>query len=82
MEAGTLPPNWQKLIQHSSEMATTEDVFKADTCLSEQHMVDATDQLIDPFEIVSDQHKRQRPQRHASNKITPITEHAVSEGDH
>ena len=38
-------------------MDTTEDVFKADTLLSDQKMVDATDQLIDPFEIVSDQHK-------------------------
>ena len=36
MEAGTLPPNWKELIEHSSEMATTEDVFKADTWLSDQ----------------------------------------------
>ena len=43
-------------------------------------MVDATDQLTDPFEIVPDQHKRQRPQRRAAKKSTPITEHAVSEG--
>ena len=55
--AGTLPPNWQELIEHSSEMATTEDVFKADTWLSDQQMVDATDQLTDPFVIVPDQHK-------------------------
>ena len=27
MEAGTLPPNWQELIEHSSEMSTTKDVF-------------------------------------------------------
>ena len=36
MEAGTLPPNWKELIEHSSEMAITEDVFKADTWLSDQ----------------------------------------------
>ena len=80
MEAGTLPPNWQELIKHSSEMATTEYVFKADTWFSDQKIVDATDQLTDPFVIVPDHHKKQRPQRRASNKITPITEHAVSEG--
>ena len=81
MEAGTLPPNWQELIKHSSEMATTEDVFNADTWLSDQQIVDATDQLIYPFAIVPDKHKKQRPQRRAANEITPITEHAVSEGD-
>ena len=54
MEAGTLPPNWQELIKHSSEMATTEDVFKAYTWTSDQKMVDATDQLTDPFSIVPD----------------------------
>ena len=31
MEASMLPPDWQELIKHSSEMATTEYVFKADT---------------------------------------------------
>ena len=54
MEAGTLPPNWQELIKHSSEKATTEDVFKADTWLSDQKIVDATDQLTYPFAIVPD----------------------------
>ena len=39
-------------------MATTEDVFKADTWLSDQKMVDATDQLTDPFAIVHDQRKK------------------------
>ena len=62
-------------------MATTKDVFKADTWLSDQQMVDATDQLTYPFAIVPDQHKKQRPQRRAANEITPITEHAVLEGD-
>ena len=62
-------------------MATTEDFFKADSWLSDQKMVDATDQLTDPLAIVPDQHKIQRPQHRAANEITPITEHAVSKGD-
>ena len=81
MEASTLPPNWQELIKHSPEKATTEDVFKADTWLSDQQIVDATDQLTDPFAIVPDQRKKQRPQRRADNKSTPLTEPVVSEGD-
>ena len=81
MEAGTLPPNWQELIEHSSEKATTEDVFKADTWLSDQQIVDATDQLEDPFAIVPDQRKKQQQQRRSANKSTPITEHVVSVDD-
>ena len=81
MEAGTLPPNWQELIEHSSEMATTKYVFKADTWLSDRQIVDATDQLTDLFAIVPDQHKKQRPQRRAANESTHITENAFSEGD-
>ena len=78
MEAGTLPHNLQELIEHSSEKATTKDVFKADTWLSDQQIVDATDQLTDPFVIVPDQRKKQLPQRRAANKSNPITEHVVS----
>ena len=48
-------------------MATTEDVFKADTWLIDQKIVDATDQLTYPFVIVPDKHKKQRPQRRADN---------------
>ena len=62
-------------------MATTEDVFKAYNWLSDQQMVDATDQLTDLFAIVTDQHKKQRPQRLAANGSTPITEHVVSKVD-
>ena len=61
-------------------MYTTEYVFKTDTWLSGHQMVDATDQLTDPFAIVIDQHKKQQPQRCAANESTPITEHAVSKG--
>ena len=57
METGTLPPNWQELIEHSSEKATTKYIFMSDTWLSDQKIVDATDQLTDPFVIVPDQRK-------------------------
>ena len=70
MEAGTLPPNWQDLIKHSSEKAATEDLFKADTWLSVQQIVDSTDQLTDLFAIVPDQRKNQQPQRRAAHKQT------------
>ena len=73
MEAGTLPPNWQELIGHSSEKTTTEDVFKAYTWISDQQIVDATDQLTDPFAIVPDQRKKQQPQRRAANESNRIT---------
>ena len=62
-------------------MATTEDVFKAETWLSDQQMVDATDQLTYPFPIFPDHRKKQRPQRRASKERTPTTEHVVSEED-
>ena len=81
MEAGTLPPNWQEIIEHSPEKATTEDVSKVDTWLSDKKIVDATDQLTDPFVIVPDQRKKQRPQRRAANESNPITEYVVSKGD-
>ena len=57
--AGTLPPNWQELIEHTSEMTTTVDVFKSNTWLSDQQMVDATDQITDPFAIVPYHHNKQ-----------------------
>ena len=63
-------------------MATTEDIFKACTWLSDQQMVDATDQLTYLFAIAPDQNKRQQLQGRAANESTPITEHAVAEGDH
>ena len=78
MEVGTLLPNWQELIENSSEMATTEDVSKENTWLSDQKIMDTTDELTGPFAIVPDQHKRQPIQRRAANKSNPITEHAVS----
>ena len=59
MEPGTLPPNWQELIKHPSEMATTKYIFKADTWFSNQKIVDATDHPTDTFATVPDQHKKQ-----------------------
>ena len=72
MKAGTITKNWQEIIEHSSEMATTENVFKADAWLSGQQMVDATNELTYPFVIEPDQHKKQQPQRRTANKSTPI----------
>ena len=58
MEAGTLPPNWEDLVKYSSEMATTTDVELADTWLNGQSAEGATDQISDPFAIVTDHAKR------------------------
>ena len=54
MEAGTLPPNWEDLVKYSSEMSTTTDVDLADTWLNGQSAAGATDQISDPFAIVTD----------------------------
>ena len=53
MKSGTLPPNCEHLVKYSSEMATTEDVSLADTWLNGQSAEGATDQLSDPFTIVT-----------------------------
>ena len=60
MEAGTLPLNWEDLVKYSSEMATTTDVDLADTWLNGQSAAGATDQISDPFAIVTDNAKRPR----------------------
>ena len=57
MEAGTLPPNWEDLVKYSSEMATTKDVNLEDTWLNDQYAACTTDQLSDPFVIVTDHTK-------------------------
>ena len=36
MKSGTLPPNWEDLVEYSSEMATTKDVNLEDTWLNGQ----------------------------------------------
>ena len=52
MEAGTIPPNWEELVQYSSERATAEDVELADTWLSSSSQnVEEKDRLTDPFAI-------------------------------
>ena len=38
MEAGTIPPNWENLVKHSSEMATAQYVNLEDTWLQGQSM--------------------------------------------
>ena len=57
MEAGTLPPNWEDLVKYLSDMATTKDVNLAKTWLNSQYEVVSTDQLSDPFTIVTDNTK-------------------------
>ena len=34
MEAGTLPPTWEDLVEHSCETATDEDIELADSWIS------------------------------------------------
>ena len=55
MEAGTLPPNWENLVEHSCETATAKDIELADTWLSAVANEGADKyQLSDPFAIVTD----------------------------
>ena len=50
MEAGTLQPNWEDLVEHSYETATAEDIELADSWLSAVSDVGAdNDQRSDPF---------------------------------
>eukprot|EP00957_Ditylum_brightwellii_P201629 15326473-Ditylum_brightwellii.AAC.1 len=61
MEAGTIPPNWKKLVKYSSERATAEVVALADTWLNSlSQNVDAKDCLNSPFAIVTDHHTCQK----------------------
>ena len=60
MEASTLPHNWEDLVKYSSEMATTTDIDLADTWLIGQSAAGATDQISDPFVIVTNHAKRPR----------------------
>ena len=85
MEAGTLPPNWENLIQHSCETATAEDIELADTWLSAVAKEGANeDQLSDPFVIMTDPAKRRKtaaPGGSKDNTTQKGTPTSVSEGD-
>ena len=57
MKSGTLPPNLEDIVKYSSEMAITKYVNLEDTWLNGQSSEGDTDQLSDPFTIVTDQKK-------------------------
>ena len=83
MEAGTLPPNWEDLVKYSSEMATTTDVDLADTWLNGQSTAGATDQLSDPFGILTGHTKRPRTDTPGSQDSSPSSNihTSISDGD-
>ena len=59
MEKGTIPPHWNNLVKHSSEMATKEDFLIAETWLQSNHDTDlkpTDNQVVNPYAVVSDQH--------------------------
>ena len=60
IEAGTIPPNWENLVKHSSEMATDQDVYLEDSWLKGKSNEGASDQLSDPFAILTYHHKFQK----------------------
>ena len=72
MEAGTLPPNWEDLVEHSCETATDEDIKLADSWLSAVADVGADkDQLSDPFAIVTDPTKLRKTEAPGGPKDNP-----------
>ena len=72
MEAGTLPPNWEDLAEHSCETFTAKDIELADSWLSAVAGVGADkDQLSYPFAIVTDPSKRQKTESPGSSKDNP-----------
>ena len=81
MEAFTIPPNWEDLVKHSSEMAASQDVDLADTWLWGQSNVGASDLLSDPFAIVTDHHKHQNKNSSVSDYNNKDISISVSEGD-
>ena len=85
MEAGTLPPNWEDLVEHSMETATANDIELVDTWLSAVAKEGANkDQLSDPFAIVTDPTKRRRTEAPGGSKDNPAIQGPTisdSEGD-
>ena len=80
MTSGTLPPNLEYLVKYSSEMATTKDVNLEDTWFNGQFAEVATDQLSDPFAIVTDHTKRPRKNTPVSPSPSKIIHTSNSEG--
>ena len=81
MESGTIPSNWENLVKYSSEMAPSQDVDLADTWLQVKFNEEESDPLSDPFDIMTDHHKRHKTNTSgyaSGNKDIPISS---SEGD-
>ena len=85
MEAGTLPPNWEDLVEHSCETATAKDIELADSWLSAVANVGANkDHLSDQFAILTDPTKRQKTEAPGGPKDNPAIQGppiSDSEGD-
>ena len=84
IEAVTIPPNWENIAKHSSEMSTTSDVDLEDTWLNGTPKMGALDQISDPFSVMTDHHKLRKTTNPGSptskqNSETPAT--ADSKGD-
>ena len=72
MEAGTLPPNLEDLVEHSCETATAEDIELAGSWISAVADVGADkNQLYDPFEIVTDPTKCRKTESPGGPKDNP-----------
>ena len=62
-------------------MATPKDVNLAGTWLNEKSNVGASDQISDPFEIVTNQHKRQNRNTPGSTPVSNNIPILAFEGD-
>ena len=96
MEKGTVPPNWADLVQHSSELTTNQDYNLAETWLEQSNSVSdlppADSPVVNPFAIVSDQHRNSTKRGTINQSISTLesveatttkpTTLADSEGDH
>ena len=88
MEKGQVPPNWDDLVKHSSELATNQDFNLAETWLAHDSQPDEmpTNPITDPYEIVSDQHNTQSGSQSSRNLLNASEKKlpdilADSEGD-
>ena len=81
MEAGKTPTNWEDLVKYYSERATTRYITLADTYLNGPLDMGATDQLQDPFAVVTDHHKSRKTTNHGNPTKQNAEQPAASEGD-
>ena len=78
MEESMLPPNWEDLVNHLSEMDTPKYVNLTDTWLNFQSNLGALDQLSDPSAIVKDQQKSQKMNTPGSTAVSKNIPKSVS----